>query len=75
MCGGSTLGCRWAAESEWGPRDRSVLSPMGCSLGPMTSSHISTSIVAHVDVIEAASMPEPYWLWHGNIELCVGAQE
>ncbi len=27
--GGSTLGCQMAVESEWGSRDRSVLSPMG----------------------------------------------
>jgi hypothetical protein len=31
--GGSTPGGRWAAESERGPRDRSVLSPTGSSLG------------------------------------------
>ncbi len=31
--GGSTPGGRWAAESEQGPRDRSVLSPTGTSAG------------------------------------------
>jgi hypothetical protein len=31
--GGSTPGRQWAAESEQGPRDRSVLSPTGSSLG------------------------------------------
>jgi hypothetical protein len=75
ICGGSTPGCRWVAESEWGPRNRSVLSPMCSSPGQMTSSHVATSTVAPVDVIEAASTPEPYWLWRGDIELYVEAQE
>jgi hypothetical protein len=75
VCGGSTPGCLWAAESEWGPCDRSVLSPMGSLPGQMTSSHVSTSTVAHVDAIEATSTPEPYWLWCGSTELYVGAQE
>jgi hypothetical protein len=38
--GGSTLGRQWAAESERGPRDRSVLSPTSSSPGQTTSSHV-----------------------------------
>jgi hypothetical protein len=33
ICGGSTSGWQWAAESEQGPCDRSVLSPMDSSPG------------------------------------------
>jgi hypothetical protein len=73
--GGLTPGRRWAAQSEQGPCNRSVLSPTGSSPGQTTSSYVSTSTVAYMDVIEAASTPEPYWLWHGGIELYVGALE
>ncbi len=73
--GGLTPGRQWVAESERGPSDRSVLSPTGSSKGQMTSSHVATSTVTHVDAIEADSMPEPYWLWSGDIELYVGSQE
>jgi hypothetical protein len=55
--GGSTPGRQRAAESEWGPRDRSLLSPTGSSLGQTTSLHIATSTVTPVDTIKAASMP------------------
>jgi hypothetical protein len=41
----------------------------------MTSLHVAASTVTHVDAIEAASTPEPNWLWRGGIELYVGAQE
>jgi hypothetical protein len=75
VCGGSTPGHWWVAERERGPHDRSVLSPTGSSPGQTTSWNVATSTVTHVDVIEAASMPEPYWLWCGSIELYVGAQE
>jgi hypothetical protein len=52
--GGSTPGCQWAAESEQGPSDRSVLSPIGSSL------HVLPQLRAHVDAIEATSTPESY---------------
>jgi hypothetical protein len=55
--GGSTSGRQWAAESELGPHDRSVLSPTGSSPGQTTSSHVATSTVTHVDAINAASTP------------------
>ncbi len=35
----------------------------------------STLTVDHVDVIEAASMPESQWFWRGGVELYVGAKE
>jgi hypothetical protein len=35
----------------------------------------ATSTVTHVDAIEAVSMPEPGWLWRGDIELYAGAEE
>jgi hypothetical protein len=73
--GGSTPGSQWAAESEQGPRDRNMLSPTGSSLGQTTSLHIATYTETHMDAIEAASMPELYWLWRGEIELYVGAKE
>jgi hypothetical protein len=73
--GGSTLGSQWAAENEWGPRDWSMLSPTGSSLGQMTSLHIATSTRTYVDAIEVASMPEPYWFLCGGIELYAGAEE
>ncbi len=66
---------QWAAKSERGPRDRSVLSSTGSSPGQTTSSHVATSTVTQVDAIEAASLPESYWLWRGGIELYVGAKE
>jgi hypothetical protein len=41
----------------------------------MTSSHVATSTGTNMDVIEVASKPETYVLWHGGIELYVEAQE
>ncbi len=55
--GGSTPGRRWAAKSERGPCDRSVLSPTGSSPGQTTTLHVATSTVTHVVTSEAASMP------------------
>jgi hypothetical protein len=75
VCGGSTPGSQWAAESEWGPHDRSVLSPTCSSPGQTTSSHVTTSSGTHMDTIEAASMPESHWLWRGGIELHVGTKQ
>ncbi len=71
----STPGRQWAAKSEQGSRNRSVLRPTGSLPGEMTSLHVATSTVTHVDTIEAASTPEPKWLWCGGIELSIGAQE
>ncbi len=75
LCGGSTPGHQWAAESEGGPQDRSVLSPTESSPEQTTSSHVATSTVTHMDTINATSVLWSYWLWHGGIELYIGAQE
>jgi hypothetical protein len=54
---GLTPSRRWAAESEWGPRDRSVLSPTGSSPGQTTSLHVANLNWDYVDIIEATSTP------------------
>jgi hypothetical protein len=38
----------------------------------MTSLRVLLQPWAHVDAIMAASTPEPYWFWHGGIELYAG---
>jgi hypothetical protein len=60
VCGGSTAGSQWAAESEQGPRNWSVLCPTGSSPGQMTSKHVATLTRTYVDAIEAASTPDLY---------------
>jgi hypothetical protein len=65
--GVSTRRSQWAAKSELGPHDRSVLSSTGSSPGQTTLSHVGTSTVNHMDAIKAASMPESYWLCQGGI--------
>jgi hypothetical protein len=51
----STPGRQWAAKSEQGSCNRSVLRPTGSLPGEMTSVHVATSTVTHVDAIEDAS--------------------